>query len=385
MEEPVLKRKKSVTFGRVRVRVFLENNSEGEGAGDGSLTEKNKPGCGLNESGTGVKKYACLSVCVCVCLCMSLHVCLCLSVSVCVCLCVCLCVSVYLCVCMYVCLCVLVCVSVSAFLHLLEKLDYFLLRNPSKTPEPESTKKPKAKPPTIASNQDDFTKSFQKQKTKRAATGEGEERTRTDSRKEAQRREDECSNYDKTETKSILKKNIITDKMDKSTESRRKVEKKSRRNYPRESKDSLTRTEKLKTDNICTSKKPKVKQIKQAITARSIAGKNEKEKATTEIQKLQNEEVRSKDIIDNNKDMNNNTVHQDTDFENNNADEMTVLESKRPKDTEKWPGVRNIGIMKELQGSTGIYSGVEADWTETKKSLLKIGVEVGEDKLPIPR
>ena len=265
--------------------------------------------------------------------------------------------------------------SVSALLHFLEAPDYFLFRNPSKTPEPESTKKPKAKLPTRASNQDDFTKPFQKQKTENAATGGGEERI--PSRKEAQRWKDECSNYDKTETKSILKRNIITDKMDKATkESRRKVEKRSRRNYPKESKDSLTRTEKLKTDNICTSKKPKEKQIKQAITARSI--EKEKERATTKIQKLQNEEVLSKDI-------NNNTVHQDIDFENNNADQKTVLESKRPKDAEKWPGVRNIGVMKELQASTGVYSGVEVDWTETKKSLLKIGVEVGEDKLPLPR
>lgn len=54
------------------------------------------------------------------------------------------------------------------------------------------------------------------------------------------------------------------------------------------------------------------------------------------------------------------------------------------KNNEKWKGI--IGKHKyELKKFVGIYQGVEADWEQTRQSLLKIGVDVSEDELQNPR
>lgn len=69
-----------------------------------------------------------------------------------------------------------------------------------------------------------------------------------------------------------------------------------------------------------------------------------------------------------------------------NERENDSTEKPEVKNNEKWEGI----ITSHSHGLTsrelvGIYSGVEADWDQTRLALSRIGVEVGEDRLKNPR
>ncbi len=75
--------------------------------------------------------------------------------------------------------------------------------------------------------------------------------------------------------------------------------------------------------------------------------------------------------------------------------EMACNKVESKEDTTEKPAVKNTAKWKGTMTSNtpgmtpqklvGIYSGVEADWDETRQSLSRIGVDVGEQRLQNPR
>jgi hypothetical protein len=61
-------------------------------------------------------------------------------------------------------------------------------------------------------------------------------------------------------------------------------------------------------------------------------------------------------------------------------------EKPKVKNNEKWKGITS-SYTEGMPSSkfVGIYSGVEADWDQTKQSLARIGVDIGENSLQNPR
>ena len=74
--------------------------------------------------------------------------------------------------------------------------------------------------------------------------------------------------------------------------------------------------------------------------------------------------------------------------EDDSAKDEPSTETPADKNNEKWEGIRANyphGLSTTSQTFVGIYSGVEADWDQTRQSLSRIGVDVGEHRLQNPR
>lgn len=67
------------------------------------------------------------------------------------------------------------------------------------------------------------------------------------------------------------------------------------------------------------------------------------------------------------------------------ASEKDEAEKPMVKNNEKWEGITQDKAQGLTPQTLGIYSGVEADWDQTKQLLWRTGVDVGESRLQNPR
>ena len=84
------------------------------------------------------------------------------------------------------------------------------------------------------------------------------------------------------------------------------------------------------------------------------------------------------------KDKNNNFIKDEMKSQSSDVD--SEQEKPRVKNNEKWGGITS-SYAEGMASSkfVGIYSGVEADWDQTRQSLARVGIDIGENSLQNPR